>query len=138
MEVFSVKHEETEEQTDLMQLKEESQEWKEREKKKQHMKDHDYISGESFSCSMTKKIFLIKTETKRDFTCQQCGKSFTNKTILEIHMRVHTGEKQFTCQQCGKSFSQKGNFNVHMKLHTGEKPFTCNLCGKSFLQKENT
>ncbi|XP_067283933.1 gastrula zinc finger protein XlCGF7.1-like [Pseudorasbora parva] len=132
-ETFRVKNEETEEQPDLMSLKEEGQDLNGKEEK--DYEEHDFITEvTSFNRSQTDKTSQEKAQ-KTYFTCQQCGKSFSRKVNLNSHMRVHTRENPCTCPQCGKSFNHKGNFNRHIQIHTGETPYICQQCGKSFKQK---
>ncbi|KAM9385883.1 uncharacterized protein KZ484_007473 [Pholidichthys leucotaenia] len=70
------------------------------------------------------------TEALKPFSCSECGKRFSGKNYLMIHMKKHTGEK--TCPFCGKKISKSSNFTTHLRVHTGEKPFTCEVCRTSF------
>ncbi|KAJ4439443.1 hypothetical protein ANN_07567, partial [Periplaneta americana] len=69
---------------------------------------------------------------KKNIVCPECGKLFSQKHQLVLHMTTHSGEKPYDCTECGKKFARRRQLTVHMFTHTGEKPFLCPICGESF------
>ncbi|KAK2819442.1 hypothetical protein Q7C36_021088 [Tachysurus vachellii] len=88
--------------------------------------------GKSFPQLSILQLHQCIPTGKKTHQCSSCGKSFSNKGTLIRHERIHTGEKPFHCTQCGRSFTQKSHLQTHERIHTGEKPFQCSHCGKSF------
>ena len=68
------------------------------------------------------------------FNCNTCFKNFSNKRLLENHMKIiHMGGSAYKCNTCSKLFSSKHLLVKHAKMHTGEEPaFSCSVCSRKF------
>ncbi|KTG02162.1 hypothetical protein cypCar_00047156, partial [Cyprinus carpio] len=90
---ITAKQEDAEEQTDLIALKEETQELDETEEKDHCEKHHDFVTEKHNRSQTKKKVSLQKraqkTGSRSRFTCKQCAKSFSQHEHLKIHMRIH-------------------------------------------------
>ncbi|KAJ0060006.1 hypothetical protein NL108_018328 [Boleophthalmus pectinirostris] len=53
--------------------------------------------------------------------CHLCGRSFSCKSLLSLHLQKHTGERPHLCHLCGRKFSRKQQLQVHRAaVHPGE------------------
>ena len=51
------------------------------------------------------------------YKCPYCGKLYSRKYGLKIHVRTHTGFKPLQCRVCRRPFGDPSNLNKHVRLH---------------------
>ncbi|XP_063289773.1 oocyte zinc finger protein XlCOF8.4-like [Pelobates fuscus] len=109
-------------------------------------KHHQTHKVKGLSCSYCGKCFTYKTNLaihmkshtgQKPYSCPECGKTFTYNSYLVRHQKTHRGEKPFSCSECGKCFTRGSYLVHHQRIHTGEKPFSCSECGKCFTQSSS-
>ena len=83
------------------------------------------------------KPLPVPRRPKAMLPCDTCGKEFDRPSLLERHIRTHTGERPYKCDFCNKGFSTSSSLNTHRRIHTGEKPHVCKVCGKCFTASSN-
>ncbi|XP_056381293.1 phosphatidylcholine-sterol acyltransferase isoform X2 [Hyla sarda] len=98
---------------------------------------HIRIPGHSKTCTECKKIIHYKrlSSGKEAYSCNDCGKPFLQRELLDLHHRSHIEEKLFFCPHCGKRFVQHSLLLIHQKTHTVNKPYQCMDCGNLFYSK---
>ena len=97
------------------------------------LKNEDHGSKiESDEASKELKLKIPKDETRNDFECKVCGKTFTKPGSLSNHVRIHRDKTHLQCKYCYKAFPQPHHLKQHERTHTGEKPFGCKFCSKTF------
>ncbi|KPJ15924.1 PR domain zinc finger protein 13 [Papilio machaon] len=78
-------------------------------------------------------------------TCLYCGKLYSRKYGLKIHIRTHTGYKPLRCRHCLRAFGDPSNLNKHVRLHAARAPHAsqdsaphaCPRCGKPLARRRD-
>uniref|UniRef100_A0A4W5NDU6 C2H2-type domain-containing protein n=1 Tax=Hucho hucho TaxID=62062 RepID=A0A4W5NDU6_9TELE len=85
--------------------------------------------GKDYGSKTTLKIHNMQVHHKgtKDFICNECdqqphlcnvcGKHFIQKSHLDRHKMIHTGEKPFSCEHCAMAFNRPEYLRMHLKLH---------------------
>ncbi|XP_075233841.1 PR/SET domain 13 [Lycorma delicatula] len=77
-------------------------------------------------------------KSKQGHLCIYCGKIYSRKYGLKIHIRTHTGFKPLKCKYCFRPFGDPSNLNKHVRLHAeGETPYKCELCSKILVRRRD-
>ncbi|XP_046875736.1 transcription factor HIVEP3 isoform X1 [Hypomesus transpacificus] len=59
-----------------------------------------------------------KPQRPGKYVCSYCGRACAKPSVLQKHIRSHTGERPYPCGPCGFSFKTKSNLYKHRKSHT--------------------
>ncbi|GLH03136.1 Krueppel homolog 1 [Gryllus bimaculatus] len=104
----------------------------------------DGVGEHPYVCSFCQKRFASKASVDTHqlrahnvnsdsaLSCSKCGKLFTRRSALDVHLRIHSSDKPFQCEHCGKSFTQKVSRDIHIAKHTGKYNYRCSVCPKAF------
>ncbi|CAG0895392.1 unnamed protein product [Cyprideis torosa] len=77
-------------------------------------------------------------QKKPGHLCLYCGKWYSRKYGLKIHIRTHTGFKPLQCKICLRPFGDPSNLNKHVRLHGQvESPYKCHHCGKILVRRRD-
>ncbi|CAG9098099.1 unnamed protein product [Plutella xylostella] len=78
-----------------------------------------------------------KTKEQIVYQCELCGNIYKTRSILETHLKSHTGVKLYSCSVCPKRFTRAAHKIVHMRAHMGIKPYICEICGRSSTKRQD-
>ena len=63
-------------------------------------------------------------KSRQGHVCLYCGKCYSRKYGLKIHISTHTGYKPLKCKYCLRPFGDPSNLNKHVRLHAaGDTPY---------------
>lgn len=80
----------------------------------------------------------LLTKCKSGHICIFCGKFYSRKYGLKIHLRTHTGYKPLKCKVCLRPFGDPSNLNKHVRLHAeGQTPYRCEFCNKVLVRRRD-
>ncbi|CAF1293283.1 unnamed protein product [Rotaria sp. Silwood1] len=75
----------------------------------------------------------LETQNHHQYSCSQCGKSFTTLSGLKQHRHIHSSIKPFQCEVCLKSYTQFSNLCRHKRMHVEcRTKVKCRFCGEMF------
>ncbi|XP_059612616.1 zinc finger protein 77 [Phlebotomus argentipes] len=76
--------------------------------------------------------------SKAGHVCVYCGKLYSRKYGLKIHIRTHTGFKPLKCKYCLRPFGDPSNLNKHVRLHSqANSVYKCHICDKVLVRRRD-
>lgn len=71
---------------------------------------------------------------KKLFSCDQCGKTYSQKRQLNSHYRVHSGKALPECAHCHHRFQDAAQLKKHLRTHTGNRTTALKYVTKHLLK----
>jgi uncharacterized Zn-finger protein len=98
-----------------------------------------YFCGKVFSNRKHLNLHMKTVHLKEGLNCcNLCCKYFSTTTINRHIRTVHLLERKYKFQLCSKKFKSNANLYRHIRrVHTNEKPLKCYFCSKSFVTLED-
>lgn len=111
----------------------------------------NYSDPDHLAASHLETIVSNMGTSKQGHLCIYCGKLYSRKYGLKIHIRTHTGFKPLKCKFCHRPFGDPSNLNKHIRLHLqNQSPtshnsngaahpsfYKCHLCSKIMMRKRD-
>lgn len=99
------------------------------------------VQGEKVVAAAAAQLETIVSNmgtSKQGHICIYCGKLYSRKYGLKIHIRTHTGFKPLKCKYCLRPFGDPSNLNKHIRLHVQENSsYKCHVCNKILLRRRD-
>ncbi|CAL8128951.1 unnamed protein product [Orchesella dallaii] len=98
------------------------------------------IKGSLISPQMTKHLRTHqRVKERRVFICESCGRLFTTRRYLKLHIERHEKNKttptEIMCHLCGKRLSSLRGLELHKTAAHSNRKNHCNICSKYFASK---
>ncbi|KAF4525928.1 hypothetical protein B566_EDAN014691 [Ephemera danica] len=94
-----------------------------------------HICHKTYSDAKCLKKHLTQVHRKlRPYSCPVCGHTSARKSMLQLHLRQHTGEKPYECDQCDFRTGDHNSLRRHKMRHSGKKMYQCPHCSYSCIQ----
>ncbi|KAG4305294.1 hypothetical protein PORY_001464 [Pneumocystis oryctolagi] len=80
---------------------------------------HGLLCARDVCTQRTASCLISPSVSCKHYACPLCFKTFSRPSNLKIHTYSHTGERPFVCaaRNCGRSFSVRSNMRRHMRIH---------------------
>ena len=94
---------------------------------------YDLTSGLNFD---PRKVRIIVDDSKKQYICHLCNKSFDRQYRLKRHLQVHNPNRpKIKCDLCTKSFTRQDSLESHVRAaHSKIRPYVCTYegCNKAY------
>lgn len=98
-----------------------------------HNSIHEFTTDKvNVAVEETYVVLKKKVKKQTNHQCDECGRVFTRKTVLDQHKNTHTGIKNFSCDICKSFFTRRSHLSIHMRIHENSKPYICEICSRGF------